>query len=403
MATIGSDAKAELLALTPNDLTFSKMVALLGRVRAPGDRLRPTKPRFEPTDTFEITPSDYSLVKKAHTTTVGKYIYNRYVIEGAGVQAATGYVDWEISDGGNKKVEDIIAKALLNDIINIEQFNSYIVRRDTLGQQLRAVIASSFTPGILKAPPSVIKRREELVKQNAKALKDGDAVVSSHIEHELLDMTKKELAGDPGMDLYTSGARGSFSNNFKNNHVFKGAVYNNITNKYDIVTSGYMEGFSKENLPSLANVVIAGSYPSAVGTQTAGYLTKQLLSALQTETLGPVGSDCGTKKTLDITITKKNAEDFLYRYIVVGNDLVELTTENIDSYIGKTVKMRSPMLCIGKTLCNRCMGNLFYKLGITNVGLSSATVSATILKAKLAAKHDGTVTPIVLNPDDLLV
>ncbi len=403
MSTISNDAKAELLALQPNDLTFSKMVALLGRVKSPGAKLQPTKPRFEPTDTFEISHADYSLVKSTHTTTVGKYIYNRYVIEGAGVQAATGYVDWEISDGGNKKVEDIISKALLDDIITVDQFNAYIVRRDTLGQQLRAVIAASFTPGILKAPANVLKRRAELVKQNAQALKDGDAVVSSHIEHELLDMTKKELAGDPGMDLYTSGARGSFSNNFKNNHVFKGAVYNNITNKYDIVTSGYMEGFSKDNLPSLANVVIAGAYPSAVGTQTAGYLTKQLLSALQTEVLGPVGSDCGTHKTLEVTITKKNADDFLYRYIVENGKLVELTTDVIGSYIGKTVKLRSPMLCIGKTLCNHCMGNLFYKLGITNVGLSAATVSATILKAKLAAKHDGTVTPIVLDPNDLLV
>ena len=403
MATISNEAKQELLALTPHDITFTKMVSLLGRVKAPGEKLHPTKPRFEPTDTFEITPADYSLVKTAHTTTVGKYIYNRYVIEGSGVQKATGYVDWEITNGGNKKLEDIISKALIDDIINRDQFDAYIVRRDTLGQQLRAVIASSFTPGILKVPSSVIKRRTELVKENEQALKDGDAVVSSHIEKELLELTQKELGDDPGMDLYSSGARGSFSNNFKNNHLFKGAVYNNITNKYDIVTSSYMEGFPKDNLPALANVVIAGSYPSAVGTQTAGYLTKQLLSALQTEVLGPPDSDCGTKKTLTVQITKRNSNDFLYRYIVEGDKLVELTTGNISSYIGKTVHLRSPMLCIGKTLCEHCMGTMFTKLGITNVGLSSATVSAQVLQAKLSAKHDGTVKPIVIDPDDLLI
>lgn len=403
MALISNDAKKELLALTPHDLTFTKMVALLGRVRAPGKECKPTKPRFEPTDTFEITPLDYPLVKKAHVTTIGKFIYNKYVIEGSGVSPATGYVDWEISNSGNKKLENILSKALLNDIINLEQFCKYIDRRDTLGQQLRAVIASSFTPGILKAPDAVIRRREQLVAENREALKNGDVVVSSKIEKELLGMTKEVLKGDPGMDLYTSGARGSFNNNFKNNHLFKGAIFNSITNSYDIVTSSYMEGFSKENIPALGNVVIAGSYPSAVGTQTAGYLTKQLLSALQTEVIGPPGSDCGTKKTVSIKLTQRNSDEFLYRYMVEGSNLVELTTDNVASYIGKEVKFRSPMMCIGKCLCNMCMGNIFNKLGITNVGLTSATVSAQVLQAKLSAKHDGTVKPITLDPNDLLV
>ena len=105
MAIISEEAKKNLLALTPHDLTFSKLVSLLGRTRLPGKECHASKPRFEPTDEFEITPVDYRLVKKPHKTTVGKFIYNKYVIEGSGVSAATGYVDWEISNSGNKKID----------------------------------------------------------------------------------------------------------------------------------------------------------------------------------------------------------------------------------------------------------------------------------------------------------
>lgn len=402
MRVITNEETKELLALTPRDLTFKKLVSLFGSLKDNGDKLKHNKPRFEPQDQMTILPTQY-FVKTKTVTTVGAFIFNKYIIEGAKVQDVTGYVDWEITDKGLGKLEGIISSALIEDKITRTEFDDYIQRRDVLGQQLHAVICSSFTMGILKTPKEVEQRKEELFKQHAKEIANGNVEVAVNIEHELLKLAKDKLKDDPGMDLYTSGARGSFDNNYKNINIMKGPVYNNITGSYDIVKTGFMEGIEKKDIASSGNSIIAGSYPGAVGTRESGYLSKQILSAMQGEVLDVPGSDCGTKRTIKITLTDRNKKDFLYRYILEKGELVELTRENIDGYVGKTVELRSPLACIGSKLCNKCMGNLFYKLGIENFGLTSSAISSKLLNLKLKAKHDGTKKISFINPDNIIL
>ena len=105
---------------------------------------------------------------------------------------------------------------------------------------------------------------------------------------------------------------------------------------------------------------------------------------MQTEVLDDYGSDCGTKRALDIHLTQSNKKDYMYRYIVLSNgSLLLLTPDNIDKYVGKTVKMRSPMMCIGKKICNHCMGDLYYKLGIKNAGLTASRVATTLTRLNI--------------------
>ena len=100
-----------------------------------------------------------------------------------------------------------------------------------------------------------------------------------------------------------------------------------------------------------------------VGTQVSGYIAKELLAAFQSEVLGDKDSDCGTSKTIPITITNKNATEYIYRYIVENGKIIQLTSDNINKYIGKTVNMRTPMYCVGtgknKCLCNKCAGDYY--------------------------------------------
>ena len=89
---------------------------------------------------------------------------------------------------------------------------------------------------------------------------------------------------------------------------------------------------------------------------------------MQTEVLDEPGSDCGTVKTLTVTIPK-NTDDYGYRYIVENGKLKCLTPDIIGNYIGKEVKMRSPMYCLAKDcICSKCAGENFYKLGKRAIG-----------------------------------
>jgi hypothetical protein len=72
-------------------------------------------------------------------------------------------------------------------------------------------------------------------------------------------------------------------------------------------------------------------------------------------------------------------------------------------YIGKRVKMRSPMYCKGECLCNACAGNAFYNQGIKNVGLTAANIGSDFLNLLMKAFHDSTMSFISLDVNDIVI
>ena len=248
-----------------------------------------------------------------------------------------------------------------------------------------------------------MKIRDKLYEENKEALAKGDAVVANKIEKQLIDMTKEELKDDIGLTLYTSGARGSFENNYKNLFLTRGPVYNPNTGGYQIIKRSYMEGLEKDDVPSYGTEVVNGAYPKAIGTAVAGYATKKFFAAYQSAVLDKRGSDCGTKAYRKTLITKKNYQKLMYRYIVEGNKLIMLDNSNIKSYIGKVVNLRSPLYCVGDKLCSKCAGDLYYRLGIENIGMSTSAIGSSLLKLLMKTFHDSSVKISEIDVNDILI
>ena len=392
--------KKYLLSLKPEDLTFTTLVSLFGNTLNENNRsLSNSKSRFETTDKMILMPSEY-FVKAKTETTVGRFIYNKYIVERLGFQDILGYINYPLTDSSNSRMERVLSKALIEEKITLESFFNYIDYRDTLGMQLNSVITTSFTPRTITAPPEIQKKKKELFKKYDKELSQGDIAASEKIEKELVADTKKILKGDPGMDLYDSEARGNFGN-YKNMNIFKGATLNN-RGEYEIVKSSFMDGILKEDISSFATSIVSGAYPKAVGTQVSGYMAKQILSSMQGEVLDEQGTDCGSKKTIDVFITDKNKSDFEYRFIIENGKLKELTPEVIDSYVGKTVKMRTPMYCLGDHICNICAGNFNYKLGNINIGLGCSKVATTLLRLGMKKFHTSNLKSKQIDVDKMV-
>ena len=394
--------KKELLALKPEDLTFTKLVSIFGDTTDSNNAFNGVKKsRFNTWDEMTLMPSEY-FVKEKTVTTVGRFIFNKYLIERFGFQNVTGYINEPVTQGKYDSLESTLSKAIIEDKISIGTFYDYIDYRDTLGMQLNSVITTSFSPKTVALPPEIRKKRDELFAKNKEALDNGDIIISDKIEKELVSDVKKELGDDPGMDLYNSGARGNFGN-YKNMMLYKGATMNNITGEYEIVRSSFMDGISKQDIPSFGTSVVSGSYPKAVGTAVSGYLTKQLLAAMQGEVLDEKGSDCGTKKTIAYIMTPKDVKDFEYRYIVVNGKNVCLTPDIIKNYVGKVIQLRSPMYCIGKQICNMCAGDLNYRLDNKYIGLGCPVISGKLLKMGMKKFHTSNLKMSQINPDDILI
>lgn len=396
---VSEQDKQYLLSLKPEDITYDLLIDLLSdKIEKNKDgKMVEKKARFNTYDEFVLNSGEY-FNKEKITTNVGLFIFNKFIIE-EDFSDIIGYINHALDSGAVRKMESKMSDALLNDIITDDQMVKYLNKFQWLSMYLHHIIAGSFTMKGLKPIPEVIKRRDQLLKEHAKDISEGKVEVMAAIEKELVEQAKTILKDDPSTDLYNSGARGSFSNNYKAISIMKGPVYDPISGKYKLIEANYMEGLKKTDIPQSASSVVAGAYPKAVGTATGGHQAKSLSAALQAVELDKPNSDCGSKGYIEVTIKPSQTKDFLYRYIIEGDKYILLEPENINKYVGRKLKMRSPMYCIGKKLCRRCAGLMYEKLGITSVGMTASRAASTLMNLSMKKFHDSSVKmePIDIN------
>ena len=401
MSRISEQDKAYLLSLKPEDITYELGMELFAdHVKKVDGKVIEVKSRFEPHDHFLLRAGEY-INKETIITTVGSFIFNKFIIEPRFAEFL-GYNNEVINSDGLKDLENKLSKLLLEDKITTTDFGDYFNRIQWLGMQFHEPLAASFTMRGLKPIPKVIKRREELIKQNKEALEKGDVMVMSAIEKELVELAKSEVSDDPSMDLYYSGARGSIPNNYKQLSIVKGPVFNKTIGKYQFIQNSFFEGLRKEDIAAAGTNVINGQYPKSCGTAVSGYKAKQVSSLGQAVILRKDVNDCGTKGYVEIVLSPSLKSKFLYRYIIDGGKLVLLDDETLNKYVGKKIKLRSIMYCgCDSGVCMTCAGKLFEKLQIDSIGLTTSTLTGALLNLKMKSFHDTSVKINEINLDDI--
>lgn len=381
-----------LLSIKEEDITSSFMMKTFGEFQG--------KQRFHPYDTFKVPANSYGPDNNRNTntftTTVGLWVFNKYFIERE-LFTVFKYINHPIDKKAFGKLNSQLSYAVLEDDIELQVLKNFI-QKTQFFMPFVSILSPSMTEKMLTSTKAINKKKAELAKKYDKAIKEGDAVLIEKMEKELLSFAKEYLKDDPSMDSFDSGARGSFGNNFKNMFVTKGAISDPDPNKgYNIVMSNYMDGVSKDEYSALANSLAEGPYARGKKTEVGGYYEKLFIAAFQHITLDEEGTDCGTDKYLEIIL--ENPNDWMYSYIIEGNHLVELNSKNVDKYKGKKVKIRFSSLCKSKTgICNKCAGNLFYKLGIRNVGTALPTIPSTLKLAAMKSFHQSVIKMVEMDP-----
>ena len=263
MARISNKDIEYLVSLKPADLTMDLLTDLLAdtenkSVSRGKVNIKPS--RFNCTDQFTL-PFMAMGNKKPIETTVGKFIFNKYILEGAGILNSVGYRNEEMTNSNLEQLEGEMDRQLRAGNITRDEYVAYIDRRDKFSLQMHFAITSSCTIGVLTTPPAVVKRKKELLEQNKEAVKKGDIIEVTKIENELVALAKEELKDDPGMNLYNSGARAKFGNSYKNMNIMKGPVYDAGAGGYDVLTSDLMDGLDKKAIPAMGSAIVNGAYP----------------------------------------------------------------------------------------------------------------------------------------------
>ena len=76
------------------------------------------------------------------------------------------------------------------------------------------------------------------------------------------------------------------------------------------------------------------------------------------------------------------------RYIFEKGKTVVLLDDNIDKYVGKNVKLRSPMTCSMKNgVCYKCCDYIWELKNLQILNVVPASISSTILMTSMKAFH----------------
>lgn len=378
-----------LVDLKEEDITMSFIMETFGEFEG--------KRKYNPYDIVTIPkysygPNPNKTNKNDFTTTVGLFIYNKFFFEKK-LFDIIPYINESVSDKVFGKINKKLSYALLEDKITLDQLKEYLNKTQKMMPYV-TILAPNYTDKMLTCSDNIKKYKEKLLAENKEALDRGDEIVADRVTQQLLDYAKEYMGDDPSMDVYNSGARGSVGNNFKNIFVVRGIIKDPdpyAKQKYKFAKSNFMDGISSEEYPLIANSLAAGPFSRANKTQYGGYWEKLFVYALQHVILGEPGSDCGTKDTVEVFLNNDNISFWMYSYIVDNGKLVELNSDTMNNYLNKKVRFRFSSMCESKTcICNKCAGNLFYKIGITNVGVAESMVPSTLKNISMKAFHDST-------------
>ena len=378
-----------LINIKEEDITASFIYDLFGEFNG--------KSKCNPYDTIDIPAGYYGPEKHKNkntfTTTVGLWLFNKWFIE-KDLFDIFGYINKTIDGGQLGKMNQELSYALMEDRINVDSLKKYLMKTQLI-MQFITILTPNYNEAILTITKTIDKKKQDLINKYKTELDAGNTVIAQQIEDELIKYALEILKDDPSMDTFLSGARSDIKNNFKNLFIWKGATRDpnpDSKQEYRIATSNYSDGIKREEYGLYSNSGIEGAYSRGKKTEDGGYLENLATSAFQDLILDEPGTDCGTNRYIEETITEKNLNRYIYNNIIGPNGkLIELTSQNANKYIGKKVKMRMAFLCPHEKPCNACAGNFYYRLGIKNVGLTLMQVFSIYKNRAMKAFHDSTV------------
>lgn len=340
-------------------------------------------------------------------TTCGRFILNLVVyklfdtkysneVEKSGpqqidVRGKFNYKDITLNAGAmNGLYKEIVSMAVNSEIswLVVEQF---INNLNWVSFVLVTYLNPSMDIKAVNAGPEIRKIKKQVLDDNKDIILNNDVKrFNDVIEPAVLKQASRILdeQKSSGKIIYDSGVNGSFSNNYKLTALFRGVVpKSDDPTSYRIGLSSLTDGVSKDEISLAGDIAVQGSIARAKDTRQGGYLVKQFNSAFQSIVVDAKGSDCRTPRTISVTLTEKDYDRYLFRFIVDAGKVVQLTAENKAKYANKPLKLRSPFYCQTTKICNCCAGDMVYKLGIRNIGLTASATGSSLMNAAMKSFH----------------
>ena len=325
---------------------------------------------------------------KGYNTTLGRVIFNEVVF---------GHIDNYIfcnkdmtKKEQNKIFNKYVSERLLQDKMTSEEFKFALDKVCDLAFGLCDLVASASTmKTLVQDDPVFNKKKEELFKKYGIDKDDfNDPVAYGEFEKEMIEFSKEHYKDDPMANVYNSGAKSNWASDFKQLKIGLGAQPEPGGERVNIIKNSLKDGITNKDVLASANTQIMGARARGVDTQDSGYRVKQMTALMQSVFI--YEGDCGSKQYE--VMVDNNPADLLGRTILDGSKEVLVTAENIDKYLGKPNKKRTPMFCRSKNgYCSTCAGILPLKVARSkkmNIGLFVSDIGSALSNKSMKKVHD---------------
>lgn len=288
------------------------------------------------------------------------------------------------------KIDNMVAAEVTKGTVGRKEYDKYMNNGYWFGED-----GSLYTQGLseksLGTSDEILKRKHELLTKYKDQL--HDPLVITKIENELVEMDKAYMKGDESEPFYMAAGKKAFKEQRKKMYIMFGTMSDFGSSDVKFTETSMQEGFKPKDIPNVANEVRRGSYGRGILTALGGAESKFILRVFQDTKI--IQNDCGSKRGIDVTLTDTNYKNYADRYLVDGTCL---TVDTIKKYIGKTVKVRSPMTCLTKGgLCYKCCGKLFEDLHLENIGMQTLGIAESMIGVAMSSMHKSSVSTVKID------
>jgi len=306
---------------------------------------------------FGLEPLD--IVKyDGEVTTVGRVLFNRIL------PSKKYHTNKALTKSDIKVLVQKIHKEY--GLKDKEKYVDFCFNLINIGVKYYTIMAPSFTmDDLMNIPASILKLKEKL-KVTTDPVEASK--IMKEIEKELKEHCEKKN-NNIGLIGKAGGLKGGY-NQATQIIVSKGLIQ--TPGEVKIFPHSYSDGFSSQEFFNNGYSARQGMIDRVINTSDTGYLSRQLVFALQRVEADPRIKDCKTKRTITLKVTHDIANRLSGRYIVNKFGVVVPFDKKI--HLGEVVSLRSPLYCLSKSICRTCYGELLLRNKTRYVGILAGEI-----------------------------
>lgn len=337
----------------------------------------PGQPPFSKQDKIKLTSGQVPNLTVDVETSYGNLLANYILL----IWPFKNKLPFVLGKMSPSKLESMILPLLEDDPASQQDYETRIAKKPNIifvNQYLKFANAMTYISGFanlwvsggtekaLLPPPGVKELREALIEQYKDRLDDPATIAL--IAKELVKLDAQWLEGDDTLNFLISK---------KNFEVVRAKKFLMVGaeaglgdgQQVELIPNSLHEGWEIDSIPAMVNNLRAGSFNRGAETMKGGESVKWLLRASSNINIKP--GDCGSTMGVDVLLDDKKAKKYLNFTAQTEQGTVKLSEEVIGSYLGKQIKVRSPMYCkLDHTdYCATCVGP---RLAENPTGASSA-------------------------------